>query len=48
MGLRSLAKAKLSVLFENILNICSHNGFAITSLDCEQQRSPEEARTTLK
>lgn len=48
MGLRSLAKAKLSVLFENILNICNHNGFAVTRWDCEQQRSPEEARTALK
>lgn len=48
MGLRSLAKAKLSVLFENILNIGNHNGFAVTSWDCEQQRSPEDAKTALK
>lgn len=48
MGLRSLAKAKLLVLFENILNIFDHNGFAVTIWNCEQQRSPEEARTVLK
>lgn len=30
-GLRSLAKAKLSGLFENILNICKRNGFFVTS-----------------
>lgn len=48
MGLRSLAKAKLSMLFENIFNICNHKGFAVTSWDCEQKRSLEEGRAILK